>query len=196
MLVRILSALALLLVFNCNKPGGAARDGGGGVGGGADASVGGAGQGGVPGDAGPACAADFVGTWSMVSVFCGAADVTQDIHAKGGIADMRMEVSSNGASCGLVSTVSGSTCTEVEEFGLLPGAGSTYSVVSRGITNCQPAQCVFNVNDAPCILGDRAGASTLTSMNLDGGNLVVTSQPPAGWCGGAGVATILTYVKS
>jgi hypothetical protein len=24
----------------------------------------------------------------------------------------------------------------------------------------------------------------------------VTSQPPAGWCGGAGVATILTYVKS
>jgi hypothetical protein len=193
MRMRPLSALALLLVFNCNRPGGAAKDGGGGA---AGADVGGPDQVGVPSDAGSVCAADLVGRWSMVSVVCGGTDVTQDIHTNGGIADMRMEFSNTGSQCGLRNTVSGPTCAEVEEFDLLPGASGTFSMTSRGITSCQPAQCVFNAGDAPCIVGDRAGASTLTSMNLDGGNLVVTSQPPAGLCGGYGIATILTYVKS
>jgi len=193
MRIGALLALALLLVFSCNKPGGAARDGGGGA---AGAEVGGPDQVGVPGDAGSVCAADLVGSWSMVSVVCGGTDVTQDIHRNGGFADMRMQFSNTGTSCGLVNTVSGPTCTEVEELALLPGAGGTFSIASRGITSCQPAQCVFNAGDAPCIVGDRAGASALTSMNLDGGNLVVTSQPPAGLCGGYGIATILTYVKS
>ncbi len=109
---------------------------------------------------------------------------------------MRMEFGNTGTSCGLMNTVSGPTCTEVEELALLPGVGGTFSIASRGITNCQPTQCVFNAGDAPCIPGDRAGASTLTSMSLDGANLVVTSQPPAGLCGGYSLATVLTYVKS
>jgi hypothetical protein len=191
--MRVLSALALLLVFNCNKPGGTARDGGGGA---AGAEVAGPDQVGVSGDAGSVCGTDLVGSWKMVSVVCGGADVTQDIHTNGGIADMRMEFGNTGTSCGLVNTVSGPTCTEVEELAILPGVGTTFSVASRGITVCQPAQCVFNAGDAPCTIGDRAGTATLTSMNLDGGNLVVTSQPPAGFCGGYGIATILTYVKS
>lgn len=191
--MRALSALALLLFFNCNKPGGAARDGGGGA---AGAEVGGLDQVGVPSDAGSVCAAALLGSWSMVSVVCGGTDVTQDIHTNGGIADMRMEFSNTGSSCGLLNTVSGPTCTEAEEFDLAPGAVGTFSIASRGITSCQPAQCVFNAGDAPCIVGDGASASALTSINLDGGNLVVTSQPPAGLCGGYGIATILTYVKS
>ena len=193
MRLRTLTTLALLLVFNCNKPGGAARDSGGDV---ADAEAGGPAQVGVPGDAAAVCATDLLGTWTMISVVCGGTDVTQEIRTNGGIADMRMAFSNTGASCGLVDTVSGPTCTEVEELTLLPGADGAFSIASRGITSCQPTQCVFNASDAPCILGDRAGASTQTSMNLDSGNLVVTSQPPAGLCGGHGIATILTYVKS
>ncbi len=138
----------------------------------------------------------LIGTWNMVSVICGGTDVTQDLNTNGGIASMRIDLSNIGGSCRLVSTVSGPTCAEVEEFDLLPDAGGTFSVVSRGITNCQPAQCVFNANDGPCIVGDRASQTSLTSMKLDGGNLVMTSQPPAGVCGGYGVATILTYAKS
>ena len=196
MLLRALSALALLLVFHCSKPGGARLVDGGGAGGAAGAKDGGAGQAGAPGDAGATCAAGLIGTWSMVSVICGGTDVTQDLNTNGGIAGMRIDLSSIGGSCRLASTGSGPTCTEVEEFDLLPDAGGTFSVVSRGITNCQPAQCVFNANDGPCILGDRASQTSLTSIKLDGGNLVMTSQPPAGVCGGYGVATILTYGKS
>lgn len=196
MLIRALSALALLLVFHCSKPGGARLVDGGGAGGAAGANDGGAGQAGAPGDAGATCAAGLIGTWSMVSVICGGTDVTQDLNTNGGIAGMRIDLSNIGGSCRLASTVSGPTCTEVEEFDLLPDAGGTFSVVSRGITNCQPAPCVFNANDGPCILGDRASQTSLTSIKLDGGNLVMTSQPPAGVCGGYGVATILTYGKS
>lgn len=177
MLIRTPSALALVLVFNCcSNPGG---------------------TGGAPGDAGPACPSDLVGTWNMVSVFCGDTDVSQSVNTNGGIANMRIEFRDAGASCRLVSTVSGPTCTEVEEFELLlRDASGTFSVGSLGITNCQPAQCVFNANDAPCLVGDRAGETNPNSLKLDGGNLVMTSQPPGGFCGAAGVATILTYAKS
>ena len=196
MLIRTLSALALLTVFNCSKPSGARVVDGGGAGGAAGANDGGAGQAGEPGEAGATCAAGLIGTWSMVSLICGGTDVTEDLNTNGGIAGMRLDLSNVGGSCRLASTVSGPTCTEVEEFELLPDAGGTFSVVSRGITNCQPDQCVFNANDGPCILGDRASQTSLTSIKLDGGDLVMTSQPPAGVCGGYGVATILTYGKS
>jgi hypothetical protein len=194
MLIRILSALALLLVFNCSKPGGARVVDGGDAAGAVGTSDGGAGQSGEPGDAGATCAAGLIGTWNMVSVICGGTDITQDLNTNGGIAGMRIDLSNIGGSCRLASTVSGSACTEVEEFDLLPDVGGTFSVVSRGITNCQPAQCVFNANDGPCIVGDRASQTSLASIKLDGGNLVMTSQPPAGVCGGYGVATILSYV--
>ena len=196
MLIRTLSVLALLLVFNCSKAGGARVVDGGGAGAAAGANDGGAGQTGAPSDAGATCPAGLIGTWSMVSVVCGGTDVTQDLNTNGGIAGMRIDLSNIGGSCRLAYTVSGPTCTEVEEFDLLPDAGRTLSVVSRGFTNCQPAQCVFNANDGQCNLGDRASQTSLTSIKSDGGNLVMTSQPPAGVCGGYGVATILTYGKS
>jgi hypothetical protein len=132
----------------------------------------------------------------MVSVVCGGTDVTQDLNTNGGIADVRIDIMNVGAVCIVTSTVSGPTCTEVEDLRLLPDVGVTFAVVSRGITNCQPAQCVFNANDGPCILADRGSETSLTSIQLDGDNLVMTSQPPAGVCGGYGVATILTYAKS
>ena len=172
MSTKILSAVALLLLSSCSKTEQSAN----GV---ADADV--------------ACASNLVGTWSMISVMCGSTDVTQDIHTAGGISDMRIEFGDT-APCRLVSTASGPTCTEVEAFDVSAGTAGTLSVVSRGITSCQPAQCVFNANDAPCVVGDRASDTSLASLKLQGGNLTMTSQPP-GLCG-QDVATILTYVKS
>lgn len=196
MLMRIVSSLPLLLVFNCSEPGGAGAVDDGGAAGAVSTSDGGAGQVDEPGDSGATCDAGLIGIWNMVSVICGGTDVTQDLNTNGGIAGMRIDLSNIGGSCRLASTVSGPACTEVEEFDLLPDIGGTFSAVSRGITNCEPAQCAFNANDAPCIVGDQASQTSLTSIKLAGGNLVMTSQPPAGVCSGYGVATILTYGKS
>ena len=142
------------------------------------------------------CPANVTGSWTMTSTFCGTTDVTSDITTQGGISQMLLALSDTGGACRIVSTNSGPTCAETEGFVLTANLDGSFTLVpAGGITSCQPAACTFNASDAPCAIGDRADPSTLTSMNLDGGNLVVTSQPPAGLCGSYGVATIVTYQK-
>jgi hypothetical protein len=180
MFMRTLLVSALLLVLGCDKSDSPKK----GDGGGSD------------GTGAPACAANLVGTWKMVSVFCGDSDVTLSIGTQGGISDMRLQLSDKGTSCGVLSAVSGPTCAETEALALVPDAAGTFSVVSQGITDCQPVQCVFNASDQPCALGDRAGEASTTSLKLDGDTLTMTSQPPSGMCGGSGAATIISYVRS
>jgi hypothetical protein len=145
----------------------------------------------------PACPAGLVGTWKMISVFCGDIDVTASIGSQGGISEMRLQVSDSGTDCVLVATASGPTCTETEDVSLVPDGAGNYAVVGKGITECQPAQCVFNANDAPCALGDRASSASVsaTALKSDGAALTLSSQPPSGLCGGYGQATITTYTK-
>lgn len=182
MRTRTLSVLALVLALACDgsdksKKGDAGGD-----------SVN---QGGVP----LGCPA---GLWIMNSVLCGNIDVTATVASQGGISDMQLQIADDGTACTVVATVTGPTCAEVEEVTLIPDATGTHAVVSKGITDCQPAQCKFNTSDIPCRVGDRAsvGTTSTSALTADGATLTVTTQPPDGLCGSFGQPTVALYTKS
>jgi hypothetical protein len=181
MRTRTLSALVLVLALACDSSDKSKKG---------DAGGDGVNQGGVP----QGCPA---GTWIMDSVFCGNIDVTATVASEGGISDMQLQIADDGTTCTVVATVTGSTCSEVEEVTLIPDATGTHAVVSKGITDCQPAQCKFNSSDISCRVGDRASGATTstTALKADGATLTVTTQPPDGLCGSFGQPTIALYTK-
>jgi hypothetical protein len=141
------------------------------------------------------CPSNLVGTWRMSFVFCGNTNVTSSINSQGGISGMTLDIRDTGTGCAVVATASGPTCTEVAEASLVPNAVGGHTVIGKGITGCQPAQCVFNPNDAPCALGDGAGETIADSLIWNEGLLIVTTQPPSGLCGSYGTVTTIRYTR-
>ena len=132
----------------------------------------------------------------MTSVFCGPNDVTADVRAAGGITEMRLDISDDSGSCHMVGTFTGPDCIEVEQRGFtIDGSGQLTQTDALGITSCEPAGCSFNANDAPCMIGDRAGGPGLTSAELDDATIVVTNRPPSGLCQRFGLDTITSYAR-
>jgi hypothetical protein len=143
-------------------------------------------------DTGASCPA--AGDWRVTRIVCGGMDVTDAIRTEGGIESMRLGVSERAeGGCHVVTTISGASCTEVEEADT--SAAGTGSGESYGITSCDPAACTFNEDDAPCEVGDRAGSTTMVLGDPTGDTLTVVSQPPQGLCGGLGVETELTLER-
>ncbi len=181
--LAFVGASALCLTVGCSD---GSDSGGSGGGGGAGGGAGG----------GDPTSCGAVGTWIMTSVFCGNNDVTSDLSTQGGIDGMQLEITAVAGGCHLVGTFTGPTCTETEEREAKVESDGTFTEVSSvGITSCEPAMCTFNANDAPCVLGDRAGPSTSTTATVQGDTLVVTSEPPAGLCNMFGLTTIITYAR-
>jgi hypothetical protein len=129
-------------------------------------------------DVHPYCPPSVVGRWTMTSTFCGGVDVTQDLRTKGGISEIGLEIRDVGTICRMYLTITGPACTETESMDYVPNPdGSSASVNASGIFNCEPAACVFNTSDAPCMIGDRADDGPLTSVRVLSG-IIVTAEPP------------------
>jgi hypothetical protein len=121
---------------------------------------------------------EYEGSWNLVTFLCGEYDITGDWFD---IMDSTVMVfSSTVDGCNMVMTNSSASCVETEEFEFDSNTGDGDSL---GVTSCDPSKCTFNGQDAPCIVGDRAGPVTMGTLEMVGDTLHVTSMDLDGLCG-------------
>ncbi|HJX53664.1 MAG TPA: hypothetical protein VJ801_12935 [Polyangia bacterium] len=126
----------------------------------------------------PSCT--MSGTWSLISMSCGSTDITAAWKARVTSSVVTLTGGANGECHGvLVNT--GPNCQETDEYDASL-SGETETDSAAGITVCNPSGCQFDPNDAPCVVGDRAGTSTETTV-ISGSTMTMTSSGAQSLCG-------------
>jgi len=121
------------------------------------------------------------GTWSLTSMSCAGTDITTAWKARVTSSVLILTNSASGGCHGvLVNT--GSNCQEAEEYDATL-SGETETDIASGITLCTPSGCQFDPNDAPCVVGDRAGTSTQTTTVISGSTMTTTRNDAQTVCG-------------
>ena len=93
--------------------------------------------------------------------------------------------------CHVVVRNKNATCDETEEMNITFVSGTSYNKHPFGVTKCAPAACTFTTGDAPCAIGDRAGADSFIDVTKSGVTLTFTTPAETtGIC--AGKKTIIT----
>lgn len=138
-------------------------------------------------DGGPRCALE--GTWRLVQVLCADMDIT-DAWRMTVPSSVVVLGTNDGGLCHLAVTHSGPTCTEVQEL----DEQADGTLLSRGITACDPPACRFVAADEPCVLGDRAGTQRADLTRTDDRFTVsFAADEPAGFCSRYGLPTRETW---
>jgi hypothetical protein len=129
---------------------------------------------------GKALSCPMNGTWALTSMSCGSTDITAPWKARVTSSVVTYTSGANGACHGvLVNT--GPTCQETSEYDASL-SGETETDNNAGITVCNPSGCKFDPSDAACVVGDRAGTSTETTV-ISGSTMTVTNSDAQGLCG-------------
>lgn len=131
----------------------------------------------------------FVGTWLLVSYYCGTIDVTQSWLSV--VSSTTFEFTRTAGGCHSVLTNRSSSCTETESFELVVGKNS-FEQTANGIQSCSPEGCTFSASDAPCVTGDRAAETNTTTYTFTATTLTMTTVPTTDSICGAGIEEILT----
>ncbi len=121
---------------------------------------------------------EYEGSWNLVTFFCGEHEITDDWF---NVVDSSVMVfASTADGCNMVMTNSSGSCVETEEFHFDPATGDGESL---GVTSCDPSSCTFGGEDAPCVVGDRAGPITMGTLEIVGDILHVDAMDLNGLCG-------------
>jgi hypothetical protein len=127
----------------------------------------------------PSCT--MSGTWALTSMSCGSTDITTAWKARVTSSVLTLTSGANGGCHGvLVNT--GPNCQETAEYDASL-SGETETGNATGITVCNPSGCMFDPNDAPCVVGDGAGTYTRTTV-ISGSTM--TNDAQGGLCGAYG----------
>jgi hypothetical protein len=131
-------------------------------------------------DSGNPLSCPMSGTWALTSMSCGSTDITAPWKARVTSSVVIFTSGANGGCHGvLVNT--GPNCQETAEYDASL-SGQTETDNNTGITVCNPSSCKFDPNDAACVVGDRAGTSTETTV-ISGNTMTITSGDTQGLCG-------------
>jgi hypothetical protein len=144
------------------------------------------------GDSGNPLSCPMSGTWALTSMSCGSTDITAPWKARVTSSVVTFTSGANGGCHGvLVNT--GPNCQETAEYDASL-SGETETDNNAGITVCNPSGCKFDPSDAPCVVGDRAGTSTETTV-ISGSTMTITSSDAQGLCGSFGQSTTQVWTK-
>ncbi len=75
--------------------------------------------------------------------------------------------------------------------------GSDWAVSTTGITQCEPADCVFAADDAPCKVGDRVSTYRMTvTPSKDGASITGVGNDPENVCSRFNLPTTIVWTRS
>jgi hypothetical protein len=132
------------------------------------------------------------GTWALTFMSCAGTDITATWKARVSSSVVTLTGGENGGCHGvLVNT--GPNCQETSEYNASL-SGETETDNATGITVCNPSGCQFDPNDTPCVVGDRAGTSTLTTV-ISGSNMTATRNDAQTVCGASGQPYVTVWAK-
>ena len=132
------------------------------------------------------------GTWALTSMSCAGTDITTSWRARVSSSVLTLTSGANGG-CHVVLVNTGPNCQETEEYDASL-SGQTETDIATGITICNPSGCAFAPNDAPCVVGDRAGTSTQTTV-ISGSTMTTTRNDDLTICGAAGQPYVTVWTK-
>jgi hypothetical protein len=113
----------------------------------------------------------WVGTWQLDQVNCGAFpyDSWYDAH-DGATLDIDHDPAGG---CVVQAEITGPACSRTEAWRFSVPLGTSVDVTFEGITDCNPNQCAFSVEEEACERGGLAGSETLTIDDSTGNLLAV-----------------------
>lgn len=101
----------------------------------------------------PAAACKLEGTWTLVRVRCGTADITADYETVYVTTELRISKAEAGG-CHIDATVASDLCEQHEVWYTDDGPGPGGVVEREGVTSCTPTGCRFSAaHQQTCALG-------------------------------------------
>ena len=125
----------------------------------------------------------LAGSYHLESISCGAVDVTVDVLARSPEIVLVLSDLPTGG-CHLIWQQGSPSCRRTIKAEATPGT-TAWTMVSEGVTSCEPEACAFTDGGLPCAVGDQAG-TYFEALTVVGDELTATRDDGTSLCADLG----------